>query len=267
MNKMNFENQLNSIASGMEYPPTPDIAGTVAMRLRVSTRPRFFSKRLAWSLTIVLVLLSSLMLIPTARAAIIEFIQIGIVRIFPQPQVSPIEMVPTTLPQNETPMTATSQASLPSLIPLLESVSGERDLAHAQNIAPYPILLPKYPSDLGEPYYVFVQDADGAMTNIVWMDRQQPQRVRLSLHFIPTGSWAINKMGPRVIQETRVNGQDAIWAEGPYPLFMQNGELTITRLIEGNVLIWADGDVTYRLETDQDLEEAIKTAESLKPIN
>jgi hypothetical protein len=38
------------------------------------------------------------------------------------------------------------------------------------------------------------------------------------------------------------------------------------RLINGHVLIWAGLDVTYRLETDLSLEEAVKIAESLEPI-
>jgi hypothetical protein len=85
MNETEFEKQLRSIAAEMEYPHTPDIAGSVMPHLRHSTRPRLFSRPFAWSLTIVLILLSSLLLIPPARAAIIEFIQIGIVRIFPAP--------------------------------------------------------------------------------------------------------------------------------------------------------------------------------------
>jgi hypothetical protein len=75
MMNIEFEKQLRTIANGMEYPRTPDIAESVMMGPRSSTRPRFVLKRLAWSLTILLVFLSSLMLIPTARAAIIEFIQ------------------------------------------------------------------------------------------------------------------------------------------------------------------------------------------------
>ena len=84
MSDMEFENKTRSLAQGMEYPRTPNIAGSVTTRLSITTRPRFSSKALAWSLTIILVLFSSLMLIPPARAAILEFIQIGIVRIFPQ---------------------------------------------------------------------------------------------------------------------------------------------------------------------------------------
>jgi hypothetical protein len=69
-----------------------------------------------------------------------------------------------------------------------------------------------------------------------------------------------------VIQETSVNDQRALWAVGPYPLRLYNGDLQFRRLIDGHVLIWADGDITYRLETDLGLEEAITIAESLEPI-
>jgi hypothetical protein len=35
-------------------------------------------------------------------------------------------------------------------------------------------------------------------------------------------------------------------------------------LIEGHVLIWTEGEITYRLETDMPLEEAVRVAESLR---
>src|SRR5215207_8293646 len=158
-----FEKQLLSIAKGLDYPRTPDLAGSVLTRLRASTRSRFVSRRLAWSLTILLVLCSSLMLIPPARAAIIEFIQIGVVRIFraePTPLIPPNEEFPATI----SPVRATPGFTSVPLIPLLEQLAGEMSLAEAQQIADYPIQLPSYPPDLGPPDRIFVQDADGVMT-------------------------------------------------------------------------------------------------------
>ena len=255
---MNIENRLRSIASGMEYPPTPDIVSRVSERLRPSTRSRFISQKLAWSLTIIFVLVSSLILIPPVRAAVIDFIQIGIVRIFPQSTDAPVTLVPPT---------ATPNAQLPSLIPLLENIAGETKLTSVQAILPYSILLPTYPSDLGSPDHVYVQDVEGTMTVLVWVDPLQPEDVMMSLHFIPAGHWAINKFGPQIIEETTVNGERALWAEGPYPLFLNNGNVEIVRLIEGHVLIWENDGMTYRLETDVSLEEAIKIAESLSSIH
>jgi hypothetical protein len=260
-----FEKQLSSIAKGLEYPRTPNVAESVMRRLRPSTPPGLISRRLAWTLTVILVLFTSLMLIPPARAAIIEFIQIGIVRIFraePTPSAPPNQQIPATI----APVTATPAATSEPLIPILERLAGERSLEEAQQLVDYPILLPAYPPDLGPPDRIFVQDADGNMTILVWIDPEQPSRVLMSLHLIPPGSWAVDKMNPRVVEETTVNGQRAVWAEGPYPVRFSNGDMDFVRLIEGHVLIWTDGEVTYRLETELDLEEAIKVAESLEPV-
>ena len=260
-----FEKQLHSLARGLEYPRTPDIAGSVMKRLRPSTSPRLVARRFAWTLTVILILFSSLMLIPPARAAILEFIQIGIVRIFraePTPIAPPQQEFPATM----VPVTATPAPTAEPLIPVLERIAGERSLEGAQQIADYPILLPSYPPDLGPPDRVFVQDADGNMTILVWIDPDEPSQVLMSLHLIPPGSWAVDKMDPALVQETTVNGGRAIWAIGPYPIRFSNGNLDFVRLVEGHVLIWTDGDITYRLETDLELEEAIKVAESLEPV-
>ena len=104
------------------------------------------------------------------------------------------------------------------------------------------------------------------MTILVWLDPQQPDQVKMSLHFIPEGSWAVEKFSPRAIDETRVNGNPAVWALGPYPMMLQNGDMKVWRLVNGHVLIWENGEVTYRLETDLSMEEAVKIAESLEPI-
>ena len=104
------------------------------------------------------------------------------------------------------------------------------------------------------------------MVVLVWLEPEQPKNILMSLHIIPKGSWAIGKVEPAIIQETNVNDHPAIWAVGPYPLILSNGDAQFMRMIDGQVLIWADGDVTYRLETDLTLEEALKVAESLAPI-
>ena len=256
-----FEKQLTTISKELSYPRTPDIAGPVMRRLRAPAPQPFVSRRLAWSLAVILVFLSSLMLIPPVRAAVIEFIQIGVVRIF---RAEPTPSTPSTQGPLA-PVTATAAVTSQPLIPILEQLAGERSLEEAQQLVDYPILLPSYPPDLGEPDRIFVQDADGSMTIMVWIDSQQPDQVLLSLHLIPPGSWAVEKMNPAVVQETTVNGKRAVWAVGPYPLRFSNGNLDFVRLIDGHVLIWMEGEITYRLETSLDLKEAIKVAESLEP--
>ena len=260
-----FEKQLVSIAKRLDYPRTPDLAGPVMKRLRSPASPRFVSRRFAWSLTVILILFTSLMLIPPARAAILEFIQIGIVRIFraePTPVTPPQQEFPSTM----VPMTATPALTSEPLIPILERLAGERSLEGAQQLVDYPILLPSYPPDFGEPDRVFVQDADGDMTILVWIDPEDPTQVLMSLHLIPPGSWAVDKMEPALVQETTVNGRRAIWAVGPYPVRFSNGNMDFVRLVDGHVLIWTDQEITYRLETALTLEEAARVAESLEPV-
>jgi hypothetical protein len=249
-----FETRLKELAQKLEYPTTPPIAKMVMARISVKPQSPVFSRKLSWSLAILLITLISLMAIPPVRAAVFEFIQIGIVRIFPRTE----EHTPT--PEIKTPPTPTSSA----LIPLLEDLMGETTLQQARTQVEYSIPLPAYPPDLGEPDRIFVQDVGGSMTVLVWTDDQATGKVKLSLHIIPPNSWVIKKVDPTVIELTNVNGQRAVWATGPYPLLLQDREITFTRLIEGNVLIWTQGDLTYRLETDLSLEEAIKIAESLQ---
>jgi uncharacterized protein DUF4367 len=269
MSEMDFETRVRSIAIKMDYPRTPDISRSVRTRLRASSGPRFTSRRLAWSLTIVLVLLSSLLLIPSARAAILDFIQIGVDRIFPRVITPTVQVITTATPQSslpQMPVTATPVVKIATLIPTLKQLAGETTLADAQTKVNFKIVLPTYPGDLGQPDHVFVQNAEGNMVILVWLDPQASDQVLMSLHFIPNGSWMLEKYEPKVTQETKVNDQRAIWTEGPYPLLLRNGNVTWDRLVEGHVLIWTDGNITYRLETNLSLEEAVKIAESLKPM-
>src|SRR5689334_19410917 len=136
-----FEKRLNSLAKGFEYPLTPVIAAKVMKQIQPTPRRHFNLRPLAWSLVIIVIMFSTLMLIPPARAAILEFIQIGVVRIFPgSSQETPM---PNVIPS--------PTSSLPSMLPFLNEVAGRTTLASAQERVSYQILLPTYPAGLGEP--------------------------------------------------------------------------------------------------------------------
>jgi hypothetical protein len=204
--------------------------------------------------------LAGLLSVPQVRASIIEFLQIGAIRIFLlPPTATPVPPTPTGTP----PPTAAPRPT-PTPIPSLLNLAGETTLEDAQARAGFVVRLPTYPDDLGPPDRVYLQDLGGDFVVLVWLDPDQPEEVRLSLHMIEDGSFAGTKLEPKVIQETTVGGRHALWTEGPYILRLQNGDLDFRRLIEGRVLIWVEGDVTYRLETDLPLDEAVKIAESLK---
>jgi hypothetical protein len=149
------------------------------------------------------------------------------------------------------------------LISILD-LEGQTSLEEARAKAGFPLRLPTYPPDLGVPDHVILQDHDGSLLILVWTRPEQPGVVRLSLHAIEPGSWTVEKVKPLFIQETTVNGGPAVWATGPYLVRLLNGDLDIRRLVDGNVLIWVEDEITYRLETDLPLAEAVRIAESLE---
>jgi hypothetical protein len=251
----NLETRVRETAADFNYPPLPDIRSKVLPRLNPNSPSKAFQKqRLAWGLVVILVVAAGLMAVPPVRAQVLDFLQVGAVRIS---LLAPVESpVTTPLPETLTPSA--------SLLPALQAIAGETDLHAAQERVPFPIRLPAYPTDLGDPDRVFLQDMAGPMVVLVWMEPQQPDRVRISLHLIAPGSYAVGKSMPRTIEMAEVNGQSAVWAEGPYILNLKNGTVENYRLIDGHVLIWEDGDLTYRLETRLPLEEAVRIAGSLR---
>ena len=254
-----FETRLQTLAQGFDYPATPPVSEKVMEKLSTPIAPRrFFARRLAQGIMILVILLAGLAVVPSVRAAVLEFIQIGIVRIFPPGPT--IEAPITALPLTATP--AASQS--PSLIPFLEQVAGETALAEVRARVSFAIPIPAYPADLGQPDRVFLQDMNGWMVVLVWLDKQNPSQVRLSLHLIEESSWVIEKSNPAVIEQTTVNGQRAVWTEGEYPLILRNSDIQFTRLMNGHVLIWSQAGITYRIETNLSLDESVRIAESLQ---
>jgi hypothetical protein len=218
-------------------------------------------------MVIIIAFAAGVMLVPPVRAAVLEWIQIGVVRILPPaPKPTPTDN-PDKLPQPETlPVTATpAPPETPTTFPL-PNLAGEMTLTEAQTRLDFPILVPSHPQDLGLPDQVYLQDQNGPLLVLIWLDPANPAKIQLSLHTLTPGSWGIDKFKPKVIQETSVNGQPGVWVEGPYFLQLRNLDFDLLRLIEGHVLIWTQDNLTYRLETELPLEEAILIAESLTPI-
>jgi len=264
------EYHLKKIAQNFQYPPTPDVAGEVAKRLNSGSRSQG-RLRSAWVVTgLIALALTVLFAVPGVRAEIVHFFQVGVVRIFPTsptPTVQPsIPQIPkTATPMAVAPSTATPAAGInePFYIVTLSGLAGETSLEDAQANLSFPIRLPKYPVNLGVPNRVFLQE-DGGLVLLVWADPDNPEDALLGLHEIGPGKVVFSKFEPPVIQETQVNGAYAIWTQGPYLLQVTRGVYELRRLVEGNTLIWEENGITYRLETNQTLKEAIKIAESLE---
>lgn len=297
-----WEAKLHDLARHFPYPPAPDIASTINWQSGTRSKSicRSLRRRLVWAMVIVLFILSGLLTVPQVRAAVVEFLQLGAIRIFlaePTPTATPSPATPQPVEDpgsegrrsdREATPTATFRPSAtrepvaspspsppatftatppPSPTPLASvlDLAGETTLTEAQEQAGFSLRLPAYPPDLGPPDRVFYQNMGGPVVILVWLDDDQPDRVRLSLHQLGPGTFAW-KIEPQFIQETTVRGERAYWTAGPYLLLFQRdygAEPDLGRLVEGHVLLWAEGEITYRLETNLPLDEAVQIAESL----
>ena len=65
------------------------------------------------------------------------------------------------------------------------------------------------------------------------------------------------------LRNVRVDGRPAFWIDAPHELIVFTSDGPRTFLIDANVLIWAEGGVTFRLETTLGAPAAIALAESV----
>ncbi len=242
--------KVRATAVTFSYPPTPDVAAGVEARLaRPVRRPR---RQLAWAIALALLLLAGLLSVPQVRAALADIFRVGAITIFVRPE-------PTAAPL--------PTATLPPLTDYILQSTAPISLADAQAALRTPLRLLTYPPDLGRPddVYLFPGDNWPATAVFLWRDPANPESVAYSFYQIEAVEFA-NK-GTTMISETAVNGQPAVWVQGPHFFQLADGTFTSWLFVKGNVLVWWTGDVTYRLEGAPSLAEAVRMAESLQPLN
>lgn len=270
-----WEAALHEVASGFPYPPTPDLTRAVRARLAVPPARRVPPMRLSHALLIALLItvliLSALVAVPQTRAALLRFLRIGgITILLEEPTPTPAPTATPALESAASPAPTQRPTRTPWPTPTVmvsaSGLAGETTLAEARARADFPIRLPSYPPDLGLPDRVYLQDLGGQIVILVWLQPGSDTEAVLSLHILAPGVEA-TKGPPEEIQVTKVNGQRAVWTTGPYILIYEDGGRTnadFRRLVDGHVLIWEAGTLTYRLETGLTLNEAVKIAESLE---
>ena len=261
-----WEEWVRQSASDLPYPPTPDVAEQVRRRLAAErNRPMQRYLRPAWALVVILAILVGLLAVPPVRAAILEFLQIGSVRIW---LVEPTPALPPTAQPVATPEATSSNTPKPTPTPLasLFDLAGQTTLEEAERQAGFAIRLPTYPPDLGLPDAVFYQDLGGPVVVLLWLNPEQPEEALYSLHILGEGA-IVDKGAPTVVMTTTVHDQPAAWTQGPYMLAYRLGSgenWEFRRIVSGRVLVWFEDGLTYRLESNLPLEEARRLAESLE---
>lgn len=238
MNDEQFAHRVERTARAFPYPPTPDIA--FAPRARQPARRPL--RRFAWAAVIVVAVFFGMLAIEPVRAAVLEVLRIGGVEVW----IGGAPPTPLPLPTN------------------LLDLAGATTLEAARAAVDFPLRLPP---DFPPPDYVFVQRGPGQMVIMAWTDPDAPDRVATSLFQIGGGVSAQKMLGEGAFEQTEVNGQPALWTTAPHVVrFIRDGqpEEGYALLVEGHALIWAEGGVTYRLETRLPLREAIALAEALR---
>lgn len=246
------------------FPPTPPLAASVHRQLAEHRAPApRLRLRLIRVAALALAAFVVLMLIsPGVREAVARFFGLNTVRVeFVTTPPAPTPSVqPTSQPSNEPTLRPTRT---PTPTPAL---AGLTTLADARSKAKIDIRVPAYPADLGEPKPVYFQDFgrdfDGAQQVIL----VYPDFVLYEAQGI---IYQKSIYDATTVEETKVGGKQALWLTGAAHLVQVQDTsgrayVDFTRIVKGKVLAWEANGVTYRIETELPLDEAIRIAESIR---
>ena len=274
-----IEGELELLRPAIAYPIAPDdFAAAVERRLVEERRPgRSWQQRLRdlpWRgdrsggrlLRRALVLAVILLLVIAAIATAIGLGLPGIRIVFgPGPSSTP--MPPASAELSPAPVSATpgplgSDLGLGALaVPFdeIETLTG---------------FAPRLPAGLGPPAASYVRDRRLTM---VWSPSpSNPEIERTGVGLLVTefqgqvdsGYYEKTLGSGSTLESVTVDGNRGYWISGePHALFYVDKNGTFVdeaRRIVGRVLIWADGDLTYRLETSLSRDEAIALAKSIR---
>lgn len=269
---------VQALAGRYPFPPTPNIAGQVRRRLEAGAASARHPARPAWqrpalALAILLLLLLVALSVPAVRAAVREWLQIGAVRILLTP---PSTEPATTAPASSqwprvglTPPVNAAEAGTTATLPaatVTPPLGAPLTLAEAQVQAGFELRLPTAPPADRPPDRVYLQPlpvlSEERVVISVWDDAGRPGEPILSLYQIKSENCCLKGAWASGGAETEVGGEQAYWVEGPHPLSIDRGDNW--SIVPGDVLIWAEGAFTYRLESTLSLEETVTVAESLR---
>jgi len=288
MNHQNssWETTVHQTAVSFTYPPTPSVTAAVRRRL-AAPPPRRSRRQLAYA-AVALLVLAILLAVPPVRAALVSIFRAGAITIFvheptatslsPTPS-SPTSSSPTPLSATPTQPTPSSPAGAlipatatpmpPPLETAVYELAGRTTLEEALAQVGFPLLIPPA---YGRPDEVYLQTMPdpglgGQVVIMVWFDPTLSEQVRLRLFQIDLDRYALKHASAEAVTITEVNGQPAYWIEGGHLIQLQDeggGELFFTA---DSVLVWSDGDVSYRLDGRPTLEEAARIAGMLVPAD
>ena len=235
-----LERELVELGADVDYPPTPDLAPRVRARLEERGARRFFPARrtLALAFAVLLVAGGALLAVPSTRSAILEWL--GITGV----EIERVETLPTV-----------PRGARPDL--------GERvTLAEAEKRAPYEL---RVPARFDEVY--FREPPVGGQVSFSW--RSDGRALVLSEFEGQALPFAQKFVGPRTrLERVRVNGAHGLWISGAPHVFRYADRAgnfrEEARRLAGNVLLWEERGLTFRLEGARTKAVALAIAASVR---
>jgi hypothetical protein len=251
-----LERALRDLGRTVAWPDTPDLAPAVRTEIDRGAEVRPLRRRpvrraVVLAAAAMLVVLGGLVaLSPGIRAAILELFSLPGVR---------IEVEETAPP------TGSPGAEIRPLF-------GRRvSLAEARREVSFPVGLPP---TLGRPDDVYLLGSGPrALVTVAYRsapgiaaDQETGYAVLLTeLRGRPTED-LVKKVGleTRVIPVT-VSGEQGYWVEGPHLVYVEapGGPVADEPRLTGNTLLWTGGPVTFRLEADVSLRQAVELARTV----
>jgi len=231
---------LHALEPMLLRPQAPDVSAAVADAIRSGRRPR---RRLSRRARVVILIAAALLMLATAAAATRLVIDLGGIRIEPQPT-----------------------ASSPTGAPLNGAAFGQPiDLARAADAAGF---RPTIPRALGAPDRVWLttgplEDPGSVLIAMAWFPRPGLPRIPGT----PFGASLIEIRGTADILAKHVGtpfvelpASGAYWIRAPHELELLTGDGTRLFVVTGHVLVWQRGDVALRFETNLSRERMLALA-------
>lgn len=270
VNDPKWEATVARLAAEFPFPPTPDLAASV----RQKTAPRDSGRRVSaprrtWAAGVAAVmalLLLGVLAVPQSRAAVWAWVtQIGAVRIFVD-EAPPATVTAPSEPGSLSPSAPLSPAGKPVPLALLAVAPGEPiPLESLDDFAAFPVWRPPVDSEWGEADEAVIHSSLGRdMVTLVWHRPDSTGEPYLTLSLIDIPQLAYKVIPQANIQEVRIRETEGLWLAGPHTFALAIDGQPDTQAFASNVLLWTDDQLTYRIEGDIELEEAIRMAESLE---
>jgi hypothetical protein len=218
----------------------PDVTDAVSEAIRAGRRPR---RRVASGVRLAILVAAALLLLATAAAAARWVIDLGGITIEPPPTTSPsVSRPPLTGPSFGEPMR----------------------LAEAEAAVGFRAIVP---SELGDPDRVWLasgDEPDSVAIAMAWFPRPGLPRIPGT----PYGASLIEVTGSADLVAKRVDvrfveltGPDTFWIHAEHEVELLTGGETRVFVVTGNVLVWQDGMLALRLETDVPKADALAIAD------